>query len=485
MRIGKNSAVRRRLGGFPIEAKNAVIASTLSLSKGAWQSRDKSLRLLRFSRNDGILSVFLLLPLFLTILSLPAFADEFHYNNILVGERASGMGGTYTALSDDPSGLYYNPAGIVYASGRNLSASVNAFHMTKKHYSGVLGGKGWDRDASALLPNFFGIMQPLGKGRIGLSYAVTDSIIEDQDQTISAFKGCGGACTITRYSINLNNEDTTYNVGPTYARPVTGSLSAGVTVYFHQRRAQTILNEFIIIDANRHELTNRNLESEEMGVRPVVGIMWSPVKKFAIGLTASKTEVVSSDSTIQIIAEDGTSASRIEGDTSAKRKYPIAASVGAAFFPTEALLLSGDFTYYTPVDEVNAEYSVQGDVLTAGTHMPISGSIVTNLASEKVATWNASVGSEYYITQAIALRAGLFTNRANTPKLKSGVSGQPEHINLYGGSLSGSYFSRGTALSLGGSYSRGTGQAQVVGGTNIQDATMQSFTGFLSASYIY
>ncbi len=91
-----------------------------------------------------------------------ASADEFHYNNLIIGDRAIGMGGAYTGVSDDPSGLYYNPAGVVYTTGRNLSASVNAFYSLDKKYNGVIGGLGWERNATALLPNFFGIVQPFG-----------------------------------------------------------------------------------------------------------------------------------------------------------------------------------------------------------------------------------------------------------------------------------------------------------------------------------
>ena len=60
-------------------------------------------------------------------------ADENHYSNQLIGYRAAGLGGAYTAISDDPSGLYYNPAGIVYAQTSNLSASVNAFQCRRKN----------------------------------------------------------------------------------------------------------------------------------------------------------------------------------------------------------------------------------------------------------------------------------------------------------------------------------------------------------------
>ena len=66
--------------------------------------------------------------------SPPSQADPYHYNNMLIGERATGLGGAYTAIADDPSGLYYNPAGIVYSLGSKLSASMNTFYHVKKHY---------------------------------------------------------------------------------------------------------------------------------------------------------------------------------------------------------------------------------------------------------------------------------------------------------------------------------------------------------------
>jgi hypothetical protein len=37
-----------------------------------------------------------------------------------VGARAQAMGGAYAALANDPSGLYYNPAGIVWVDGAQL-----------------------------------------------------------------------------------------------------------------------------------------------------------------------------------------------------------------------------------------------------------------------------------------------------------------------------------------------------------------------------
>jgi len=104
-------------------------------------------------------------------------ADDYHYVNMLVGDRAAGMAGAYTAVADDTAGLFYNPAGIVYAPGSSLSGSMNAYQQNSTNYKQVLGGQyDWKRSSGTLLPNFFGIVQPLGNGMVGFSYAVPNSI---------------------------------------------------------------------------------------------------------------------------------------------------------------------------------------------------------------------------------------------------------------------------------------------------------------------
>ena len=123
--------------------------------------------------------------LFFSIL-FPAvsLSDEYHYKNLLIGERPAGMGGAYSGVSDTPEGAFYNPAGMAYAVGRSLSVSVNAYHNTLTKYEGVLGEDDWNRKSSSLVPNFFGMVQPFGKGKVAFSYAVPDIIEEDQNQVL-------------------------------------------------------------------------------------------------------------------------------------------------------------------------------------------------------------------------------------------------------------------------------------------------------------
>ena len=191
----------------------------------------------------NIIPVVVMFTLFLC--AAASSADEFHYNNILIGDRASGMGGAYTAISDDPGGMYYNPAGIAYSTGKNLSASVNAYSVSNRTYKNVIGGQDWTRTSSTLLPNFFGIVQPVGKIKLGFSYAVPGSNQEDQDQSFRYKFYTWGDST---HVINFNNKNDTNMFGPSAAIQLTDSFSVGATLYVHKRNTEATLNNTIQSD---------------------------------------------------------------------------------------------------------------------------------------------------------------------------------------------------------------------------------------------
>lgn len=385
-------------------------------------------------------------------------ADQWHYKNLIVGDRAAGMGGAYTAVSDTPEGTYYNPAGIVYAVGRSLSASANAFHNTETTYRGVLAGGNWTRKSSSLVPNFFGMVQPLGKGKIAFSYAVSDIIEEDQNQV---FRDIGN---IDSFTINLSNLEKTYKIGPSYALKVNDSLSIGATVYLHYRQEKLVFSQFFLMKDGTFEWSNLNVRRTEYGVEPKIGVIWSPADKFSLGLTVAKTEIFDSDTRTQNTAKTDISPSQVTVtsepsvvNSSSERDYPLSVSLGGAWFPSESLIVSCDVDYFESVSSENKESVV-----------------------------NVSLGVEYYLSEKHAVRGGFYTDMANTPDLRSGDKNQDDHIDIYGVTGSFTRFTRSSALTVGFNYAYGVGDAQpVVGTTNIYDAKFQAITIFLSGSYSY
>ena len=406
--------------------------------------------------------------LLLVICHSSLLADDLHYNNILIGDRASGLAGAYTAISDDASGLFYNPAGIVYTENLQVSASANALYSTKTVYKDVLNGGDWERKSNNIVPNYFGMTAKLGNGYIGFSYAVTDFESEDQDQEFTTIPG------VDLFTINVNNSDKVTKFGPSYAVRLNDEWDFGVTLYWHERDKEIINNQFIRRSSDgKYEWSNVYFETEESGYEPVIGLMWSPDDSLSFGLSVRQTFITSSSTRSQ-----GTCATDI-GDTenqlpqcintsgtinnptiktsSAKRDLPLNVRFGVSYFQTPRLLYSADISYFEEV----------------------SGS--TFDAEEVI---NYALGVEYYFTPAWAIRSGLYTNNANTPELSPDEVNQFDHVDMTGISLSISRFSARSSVTLGIAVASGEGEAQVISrSSEIQDVEQTTETLYLSTAY--
>ena len=400
-------------------------------------------------------------------ITLHATADEDHYNNILIGDRPAGMGGAYTAIADDASGLFYNPAGIVHASGSGISGSMNAYHITKTTYKNALGGQtDWTRKSSNFLPNYFGLFQNLGKSKIGFSYAILDSIRENQDQRFFNLTETPNA--IDEYVINFNNQEDVYNLGLSFATEFTSNFSWGITLYAHSRTKERILHQYIDFNDSSggdYEQSTNYFSVDEQGVRPVLGLMWSPWNKISLGLNINKTFLTSYEETTQKTEKKQADSvvTREEITSNEKSDLPLNLRGGIAYFPDEKLLISTDLSYHEA-------YGFRNSVL------------------------NFAVGTEYYLNSSWAVRGGFYSNYANTPELvNQGLqpeAKQLEHVDMYGLSFSFSRFSSNSSLSFGVNYSAGSGTAQLFPADNngnalLQDTEMSSFTLFISATSSY
>jgi long-chain fatty acid transport protein len=407
-----------------------------------------------------------------------AIADEFHYINILVGNRAAGLAGAYTALSDDVEGCYYNPAGIALAPYSGLSASVNTFSESNKIYKNALvdtqGRKlDWEQESSSLLPNFFGITRKIEQGMFGLSYAVPDSILRRQKQTFNDIRSQYPDNPIETFTININDSDKTYLFGPSFAYRLSDSLSIGTTLYVYYRDMEIIRNQVLQFDQGQHYWLNYYKTRQEWGLKPIIGAIWEPIDKLALGISLGRIFVTSSDNQQQLIYRDtvGEEPITIDGSTydfsdtntlymqsdsnHDEEKHPLTTSLGLTYFLSPRLLFSGDLVYSEAV-------------------------------SNKEAVLNFAVGCEYYLRDAYAMRVGFYSDYANTPTLKTGRINQPEHIDIYGASFSLTRFQRQSSITVGASYGFGEGKAQVIADqTVIHDVEVKNLSLYVAASYNY
>jgi long-subunit fatty acid transport protein len=398
-----------------------------------------------------------------------AIADDFHYNNVLIGNRAAGLAGAYTAISDDATGLFYNPAGIVFSDTLQLSASANAVHTSTSTYRNVLNGGDWNRKTSTIVPNFFGLTSKLGNGYFGFSYAVTDFEVEDQDTRLTNIPG------IPLFIININNNEKVTKFGPSYAMQLNDQWNFGITLYIHEREKDLVNSQFIRLADNSFEASNSYFETSESGIEPILGIIWTPQDSLSVGLSVRKTYVTSSKSraqsfcasdvnnlvlqSTQCIQVNNSPIDPTVASSSEKRDLPLNIRFGVAYFPTQDLLISADLSHHEAVK--SAIYNVEQVV-------------------------NLSIGVEYYLNAEWALRSGLYTNQSNTPEIDPAKINQADHVDLNGVSLSVTRFSKTSSLTIGYTQSSGKGQAQVIAGSSqIQTLDQSVETIYLSTSYSF
>ncbi|MBF0363640.1 MAG: outer membrane protein transport protein [Oligoflexia bacterium] len=409
--------------------------------------------MLNFNFNFNFNFIFLFLFLFILPLAL-CWADGDHYKNALIGGRAATMGGAYVAISDDASGSYYNPGGLAYASGSSISGSANTYYISKAKYKNTIGNRDWDRENINLLPNFFGIVQKFEKFSFGLSYVVPDSFIEHQDQYYRDITETSTAINI--YTLNIHSEDNTYQMGPSFAYEFAPSFSLGLTLHYHYRVLRKAQSQLVKYSASSDESSYLNTLKKEKGIKSKLGLIWSPIQKLSLGFTAAKTIILTA-------LNDSQQNSKVTGSSSnsfdvssdiRKRQLPYEFSLGAALFTTPYFLISSDFSYYLKPDET------------------------------KEHTWNAALGSEIFLGESNALRFGLYTNRTNNKDVSSSTLAPHDHIDYYGGTLGWSLYSKATTITFGGSYSYGSGKAQVYSGSTVsRDFNRYTMNFILAVDY--
>ena len=384
-------------------------------------------------------------------------ADDAHYKNMLIGERAATMGGSYVAISDDSTGCYYNPAGIAYAVGDSLSGSGNMLHKMKTIYSEAIGTEDWVRESEALVPNYFGVLKNYKNYSFCFSYVVPEAFIEHQDLVFD-----NPLSTVKKYYQSLHSEDITYLMGPSAAMKLGENLSIGLTLYYQYRSFIRQFHYFLESTDSSYEVYYESRKLREDGMMPKIGIQWSPWSLLTVGMAVDQSVLLNSNFQGDVSYHNSTDNSTgtpspltlmNRTNSAEKRMFPLHLAWGVSYFPTPSLLYTIDLDYYQASEKGRA------DIM------------------------NYSGGTEYYLNPTNAIRFGLFTNYTNLPLPNSSTTAPYEYLDIYGASFGYTSYSSSSSLTLGAIYTSGSGKAWLYSGlTETRKLTRESLTLVFSAS---
>ncbi len=408
---------------------------------------------------------------FLILLALAAgegradpFESQANQRNMLPGGRAAMLGGAYTAISDDASGSYYNPAGLVFSHDDRLEVSGTAYRSTRLTYEGAINDQPFEERSEVIYPNFFGGTARWGPLTLGYSYMTLDArnvYQQDKYDNIDTEEG-----TASSYSRTFLERSNLLWVGGTAALRFGEHLSYGGSVFYYQRNIEYVTNQLAIINGGGLQNIAGTLKTLNTGIAGVNGLMLN-FQDFTFGLSIRTAMALSNRSryiadTILFDPDDESVEPTVTHIETKYKPYnelnPTTYTLGMAWHPAKALLVSTDVVCH---EGVKSRYKRLG-------------------GHDLHTTFNYSLGVEL-TAGFLSLLGGVFTNnsmfRAPDPELAR----QPVHVDYKGVSGGISWNIGGLRGELGFVRQVGTGESQIItGSTAIQKTTGEISTYLIS-----
>ena len=399
-------------------------------------------------------------------------ADPFHYNNVIIGERAQGMGGAYTAISDDASGVFYNPAGLAFAQSNDISGSANAFYSKKITYKNVFVGQNFTETSGGTFAPFFGVMQKLDRFLPGLvagfAYYTLDTELTDQNDVITNAK-LTSTLTYNTLRRTLNRRSSSIGASGGIGYRISPNFSLGFTLTY--LNSDDLIQSYLMIDqTDTSKGTVRTVAGQNTrerttlyGIEPVFGMQWAPLPKLSWGLSIRKGQYASQkyeQQNDQIVIGYGEAPTETKSSKPAGSP-PLQVRTGFAYFASPKLLVSTDATYYSAVTDMDSTMKE---------------------LNKKASVTNYALGAEYYLSPSWPLRLGAFTN---SDTRRSATATQLETIDYTGASIFIAWAQPNSQISLGTVFQQGNGKANKAGNGLEQNVDAFAYTVGFSATHSF
>jgi len=343
------------------------------------------------------------------------------------GVKAMGMGFAFTAQADDPSAIYFNPAGLTQLKGQNVMVGVTYVRENGGEFTGTTpvdnnvpftsGGFTNQKSETQKSLNFFipnayytrttnsgdvaygvGIFSPFGLGQ------------EYENRNTSIFRN-----QITKIELM------TVVVNPTIAFKVSEYLSVGAGIdwmWGQAKLAKTPWNPALVPVALNGNVYNLDLEGDGDTWGYNFGLLLKPTENFRIGasyrspftLKIKEGDVDLSNINPAVQAAFGGASFSTKG--SATIKMPATFALGAAYTVGRVTVeADADWTFWHSFDSLPITFA--NPVPGPGGTFLLPPTSVSPKAWKDVCALR--LGAEYRVTDLLALRAGIYYDPTPVP----------------------------------------------------------------------
>lgn len=442
----------------------------------------------------------------------PVAADDTHYQNQLIGERALGMGGAFTAVATDPTASFYNPGGLAMTLSSSISASLNLYGIEHRvveggHVSSISGERvAADLEATEFptIPTTFGVLRAFGERLADGSrrHAVAFSMLIP-DQTSFSYDATIGRTGQTDLDVlHVSESDRTLWVGPTYAVRVSDDLALGLSAFVamrtysrsYSRALETPTDPPVDRPTSDYFESNRvDTSFDTFSLLFRLGAMYRPIPELQVGLSIGFPSLhVYGDGSLSNQfgyawlegLDDPYGDFRLEsaGSLPAESFEPLDLRLGFAWSPLPKTLVAVDVSYHLPTFEPYERVH-----LWSADRARLQYDDLFAAEVDRRGVLNVNIGFECTIAEKWPLRVGAFTNFSSAPP-HSPVRPGLDRVDVLGGTFSLGYHFEGFTLNFGFLGSSGWGTAQAYNLTGVgpayleRDARQELFYFFLSGA---
>jgi long-chain fatty acid transport protein len=383
-----------------------------------------------------------------------ALSDDSNFRPYLVGARAAGLGGAYTALSDDGAGAWYNPGGLAFVRRSQLSLSGSVYGVVSGSFQDALGdGHDFKFRNLNTLPTATAGVWKLGAPEaseadvLAFGVFVPDAMtIDDRDTILSQ-----------QNAFFYSAQTQSVWAGATYARRM-GRVGIGASAFFLLGTSlfQTDITAVAAATPTRFATIAGRIDETQYGVMGAAGLRWDATDELRVGLSVYSPVLGTGSRRFfaKGLAADGSAAGTAQAvvvnvdDLHSTPSQPLRAQAGLAWV-SGPLTLAADVVFLAPREVRDDE-----DRAALGLDKRVTRNAVVN----------GSIGVEILLTDRVPLRLGFFTDLAasNAPTAYSTAGNDPNadntsHIDRFGGSISIGFKTEHTATDIGLSVSAGSG----------------------------
>ena len=184
---------------------------------------------------------------------------------------ATARGNAFVATADNPSAIYYNPAGLTQLQGQELSATAYFVRFNADYHSALTGRTSSLKTETQLLPQVYYAFAPAGaKWAGGLGVYAPFGLSTDWSNSTDLLE------------FATKNEETYTTINPVFAWRLTDTLSIGGGVTFNRLKVDLRRGVYYspVAPAGNYRF---NASGSDTGYN--LGLRWQPAAEHAFGLS--------------------------------------------------------------------------------------------------------------------------------------------------------------------------------------------------------